>query len=291
MAECRPVKPFPNDRTTLLTVCATIGLLCFGACSFGSSPDPKPASAEQTILDGSRDKPADPQLDLLFDQLNTLHFSGRLPDVKVMWAEDLDRFDIGDYRLNGMTDGRIILIKPALLNDDAEVRRTLCHEMVHVKLIIAGHASTAHDAPFQNELRRVFDDGCFHAIWATAEERASLKAWIESERTRLDAARAQIDAQGTAIEHGTNEVERAFAELNERIRSANASGSGWPSSDETAAAERHRAALNDSIRAYNAAVAANEQDLATFNEVVQRYNLMLAYPDGLAEDRAKGLIR
>ena len=243
------------------------------------------------MLDASRDKPADPKLDLLFDQLNTLHFSGALPDVKVMWAEGLDRFDIGDYRLNGMTDGRIILIKPALMNDDAEVRRTLCHEMVHVKLVAAGHASTAHDAPFQSELGRVFDEGCFHAIRATAEERASLEEWIESERRRLDAARAQIDAQSSAIERGADEVERAFAALNERIRSANAAGSGWPSSDETAAAERQRAALNDSIRAYNAAVAANERDLAAFNEAVQRYHLMLAYPDGLAEDRAKGLIR
>src|SRR5690606_28796631 len=124
-------------------------------------------------------------------------------------------------------------MKRALPTDDAEPRRTRCHDMAHAKLIAPGHSSTAHDAPFQNELRRVFEDGCFHAIWGTAEERASLKAWIESERQRLDAARAQIDAQGTAIERGTREVERAFVELNERIRSANAAGSGWPSSDET----------------------------------------------------------
>jgi hypothetical protein len=284
--------PFPHNRATPLALCAAIGCLMYlAACSFDSSREPKPASAEQTTLDGLRNEPADPELDLLFDQLNTLHFSGRLPDVKVLWGEDLDRFDIGDYRLNGMTDGRIILIKPALLDDDAEVRRTLCHEMVHVELITAGHASTAHDAPFQNELRRVFEDGCFHAISATAEEHASLKAWIESERQRLDAARAQIDAQSTAIERGRRDVDRAFAELNERIRTANAAGSGWPSSDETAAVERHRAELNDNILTYNAAVAANERDLATYNEAVQRYNLMLAYPDGLAEDRAKGLIR
>jgi hypothetical protein len=243
------------------------------------------------MLDASRDRAADPELDLLFDQVNTLHFSGRLPDVKVMWGEDLDRFDSGDYRLNGMTDGRIILIKPALMDDDAEVRRTLCHEMVHVKLITAGHASTAHDEPFQSELRRIFDEGCFHAIRASAEERASLKARIDSERTRLDAARAHVEGQSVAIEQARDRVERALAELNARIRSANAAGSGWPSSDETASTERQRAALNDSILSYNAAVAANGRDEASFNEGVQRYNLMLAYPDGLAEDRAKGLIR
>lgn len=243
------------------------------------------------MLDASRDKAADPQLDLLFDQLNTLHFSGQLPDVKVMWGEDLDRLDIGDYRLKGMTDGRIILVKPALKNDDADVRRTLCHEMVHVRLITAGHESTAHGDPFQRELRRVFDEGCFHAIWAAPEEKASLKEWIDAERARLDAVRAQVEAEGAAIERETDRVERAFAELNERIRAANATGSGWPSRDETAAAEGQRAALNDSILAYNAAVAATERDQARFNDAVQRYNLMLAYPDGLAEDRAKGRIR
>lgn len=243
------------------------------------------------MLDASRDKPADPQLDLLFDQLNTLHFRGQLPDVKVMWGEDLDRLDVGDYRLKGMTDGRIILVKPALKNDDADVRRTLCHEMVHVRLITAGHESTAHGDPFQRELRRVFEEGCFHAIWAPPEEKASLEDWIDAERARLDAVRAQVEAEGAAIQRETDRVERAFAELNERIRAANAAGSGWPSADETAAAERQRTALNDSILAYNAAVAANQRDQASFNEAVRRYNLMLAYPDGLAEDRAKGRIR
>ena len=286
------MKPIPHKPTTLLAIFTGIGcLLHLAACSFDSSRDPKPASAEQAMLDASRDKAADPQLDLVFDQLNILHFSGQLPDVKVMWAEDLDSFDIGDYRLHGLTDGRIILIEPALMTDDAEVRRTLCHEMVHVRLITAGHGSTAHDAPFQSELRRVFDDGCFHAIRASVEERASLKEWLESERTKLDAARAQVEAQSSAIERDTDRVERAFAELNDRIRDANAAGFGWPSSDEAASADRQRAALNDRILAYNAAVATNERDQARFNEAVQRYNLMLAYPDGLAEDRAKGLIR
>ncbi|MEX2661110.1 MAG: hypothetical protein WD227_04230 [Vicinamibacterales bacterium] len=49
--------------------------------------------------------------------------------------------------------------------------------------------------------------------------------------------------------------------------------------------------MNESTLTFNTPVAANGRDLARFDEEVERHNLMLAYPDGLAEDRAKGLIR
>ena len=252
---------------------------------------PGPTSPERAIIEASREEPGDANLGVLFRQLNARHFDGRLPAAKVLWSERLDRLDVGDYRLNGMTDGTIILLKSALQNDDAEVRRTLCHEMVHVQLFSGGQTSTAHDAAFQNELRRVFDSGCFEATWAPAEEKAALGEWIAAERARLDAAHAQVNAQGESIKAETARVEQLVAELNERITAANAAGSGGPSAEEVADAERQRTALNDSILAYNSAVAANNRDRDTFNDAVQRHNLMLAYPDGLAEDRAKGLIR
>ena len=190
-----------------------------------------------------------------------------------------------------MTDGRIILIKPALLNDDAEVRRTLCHEMVHVKFLAEGQRSTAHDAPFQGELRRIFEEGCFEAIWAPPEEKVSLGEWLDAERARLDGARLYAEAPLAAIELETERVEGLVSALNERIRLANAAGSGWPPAEEAEAAERQRRALQERIVAYNSAVADNGKDQARFNEAVARHNLMMVYPDGLAEDRAKGLIR
>lgn len=248
-------------------------------------------SPQHALLEAARDKPADPSLGLLFKELNAQHFDGGLPDVKVLWDAGLDRLDEGDYRLNGMTDGKIILIKAALKNDEEDVRRTLCHEMVHVRFLAGGTKSTAHDALFQEELRRIFEDGCFPAILASPEEKVSLEEWIDTERTRLDAARTQADAQLAALKLETERVERTIADLNERIRLANAAGSGWPSPQETQMAQQQRSALNDSIEAYNTVVAVNERDSVRFNEAVQRYNLMVAYPDGLAEDRAKGLVK
>ncbi|MEX2661106.1 MAG: SprT-like domain-containing protein [Vicinamibacterales bacterium] len=274
-----------------LLVCAAIGGLVYLLDDVSGTPArPELASQQQVILDASRNKAADADLSLLFDELNARHFSAGLPNVKVLF-EDLDPLNAGEYRQNGMTDGTTVLLNAALEDDDDEVRRTLCHEMVHVKFFAAGQKSTAHDDPFQNELRRIFDDGCFEAIWATEEEKASLGEWIQSERTRLDLAHAQTDAQAVWIRQETDRIERMFAELNERIARANAAGSGWPTPEESQTAERQRSALNDSILTYNTAVAANERDRALFNDAVQRQNLMLAYPDGLAEDRAKGLIR
>jgi len=275
-----------------LGVCVAVGGLVYvlSRTPVTTAP-PQLQSMEQVILDAAQHKPEDSGLGLLFEQLNARHFSGRLPDTKVLWESDLDRLDVGDYRLNGMTDGKRILLKAALKDDDASIRRTLCHEMVHVKFIAAGNGLTTHDSLFQSELRRIFNGGCFHAIWASPEEKASLKQWIESERARLDAGRLQVSAQGAAVKLAADGIERTFTELNERIRIANAAGSGWPRRDEIETAERQRTDSNNSIVAYNAALAGIERDQAQFNDVVHRYNLMLVYPDGLAEDRAKGLIR
>lgn len=252
---------------------------------------PAPTSLEAATMDMYRDKPGDPELGELYGQLNARHFDGRLPKIKVIWAGDLDRHDIGDYRLNGMTDGSLILLKASLEKDRAETRRTLCHEMVHVKLITDGIRSTAHDAVFQKELRRLHEEGCFHAIRAPADEREELKRWIEAERARLEDARRRLDVEASWIERETERVSRLFEDLNERIHRANAAGSGWPSPDETTRAEREQAALNERIAAHNAAVSAHGAEQARFNQAVERYNLMLAYPDGLAEDRVKGVIR
>jgi hypothetical protein len=284
-----------GDRRLKIILVIALGVAVGLALAVGTASHtparPGPASPERAMLDAYRGTPGDAELGRLFSELNVLHFDGRLPAVKVTWASGLDRFDAGDYRLNGMTDGSIILLKTVLQGDEGETRRTLCHEMVHVKLIAAGNTSTAHDGGFQQELRRLLDEGCFHALWSSPDERAALKGWIETERNRLDAARARIEEQSASVQEESDRVDRAFAELNERIRIANAAGSGWPSPGETDDAERQKVALNGSIAAYNAAVAANAADQARFNEEVRRYNLMLAYPDGLAEDRAKGLIR
>ena len=248
---------------------------------------PAIASPQRAVFDSARHKPEDPGLGLLFDDLNARHFSGELPNVKVLWHEDLHRLDKGEYRQNGMTDGSIILINPALKEDDAEVRRTLCHEMVHVKLMTGPHRSAAHDMAFQGELSRIFDGGCFEAIRASPEEKRALEEWIQAERARLDLARLQVEAQGATVKLESERVGQTIAALNTRISSANAARSGWPSPDELAAAERQRTAVAESLAAYNAAVAEVARDQEAFNEAVRRYNLMQAYPDGLAEDRVR----
>src|SRR5215216_2456564 len=81
-------------------------------------------SAKRAMLDTAQTQPEDAALGSLSRQLNLRHFAGTLPTVKVMWSSDLDRLDSGDYRLNGMTDGKVILLKAALQKDEENTRRT-----------------------------------------------------------------------------------------------------------------------------------------------------------------------
>jgi len=136
-----------GDRRLRIILVIALGAAIGLAFALGIAPytsaRPASASPERAMLDAYRDTRGDADLGHLFNELNARHFGGGLPPVPVAWAGDLDRFDIGDYRLNGMTDGRIILLKTALQDDGAEIRRTLCHEMVHVRLIAVGHAVQA----------------------------------------------------------------------------------------------------------------------------------------------------
>jgi hypothetical protein len=122
-----------NGRETSLAialgVCVAIAGLVYLLDGVSRTPArPELESLQQTILDASRNEAGGADLSVLFDELNARHFGGGLPNIKVLW-EDLDRLDVGEYRQNGMTDGKVVLLNASLRDDDAGVRRTLCHEL------------------------------------------------------------------------------------------------------------------------------------------------------------------
>jgi hypothetical protein len=89
-----------NTRESILAValvvCAAIGGLAYLTGESGMSASRGSRSPEEVLFDASRDKPGDADLGLLFEELNARHFSGALPNVKVLWDEDLHRLDVGD---------------------------------------------------------------------------------------------------------------------------------------------------------------------------------------------------
>jgi hypothetical protein len=170
---------------------------------------------------------------------------------------------------------RVILINPALQADPAALNRTLSHEMVHAYLSTIGESSTDHGPAFQSALKRLAGEGAFRAIAADPEERARLRAWIEAESARLEADQRAAVREAAEIDREAAELEAWLAALT-------------PADDAGSAEHRtsvdvfnaRREAYNRRVGAANLRAERGRADVADFNQQVERYRLMLAYPDG-----------
>ena len=212
--------------------------------------------------------PSDPALAAEYQAINTEYFEGRLPSVTIRWEPRLA--GIGpliaeDFRLEGITDGKLILLNPAIENDDELFRRTLVHEIVHVATRDQEPDKTQPHGPvFQSRLRWLSEQGAFVGKVATEEEKQALRQAISTGMSELTKAeetlrqtRAQLDADTARIQGQPDDPDRrvAVADL------------------------QHRADL------YNSDVLRFNGDVARVNRMVEEYNLMQAYPDGLDRER------
>jgi len=253
------------------------------------------ADALQTeLLRENLNHPADPALAKRFAEINAKHFFNSLPAIPVVWEPRLA--DVGTlagrtFTLLGMFgqsgDREIILLHPDLRNDPAGLDRALCHEMIHAYLLSVGDTSTDHGQAFRKVLHRLLNEGAFVSLEASPEERATLRAWLDTEAARLAAERKSLDALAPEIEAERLEIERAVESLNARASAANAAGRVGPSPEEVAILNTQRDAYN------NRAAAMNRRGLEfriaqdEYNLQAARYNLMATYPDGLDEPKGK----
>jgi hypothetical protein len=269
-------------------VWTTLAVLALGVAAWGvwsafeitaagsAELTPTPVQAlQQDLLHENVGRPGDPRLSLLFHDMSVQYFGGQLPAIPVRWEPDLARVGplvARQFALKGMfgTIGSrsVILLNPDLGADSAALKRALAHEMVHAYLTVTGDSSTDHGPAFQAVLQRLSREGAFEGIAASGAEREQLHAWLDAESARLDAERKEMDQFGADINAERGEIERALAKPD---RSAEAT-----------------AALTARLDAYNQrAVEANDRserdraDVEHFNHEVERYNLMLVYPDGM----------
>jgi hypothetical protein len=245
------------------------------------SPALSPADArQQEILRESLELAGDPSLERMYQAINVKHFGAALPAMPVLYERRLDevgRLANQTFTLKGMF-GRAgkrmaILLHPDLRSDPRELERALCHEMVHAYLFTTGDTTSNHGAAFQGVLKRLADEGAFAGVVASEEDRVQLRAWLDAESARLDAERHSMDLIGAEIARERSEVERAFSDLTARGSAATA--------EEIAAVDARRNAYNDRAIDANARAARDRADVAEFNRQVERYNLMITYPDGL----------
>jgi hypothetical protein len=158
---------------------------------------------------------SDPVLADEYQTISARYFGGGLPSVRVRWEWRLD--DIGPliaegFRLEGVTNGRVILLHPALQDDPKQLRRVLCHELVHVAL---WDRSDGHGPRFQTRLRRLATEGAFEGLVATDEERAELRTSLDRRSQEMDRDMSRLRGDWSEVD-GTSAAR--VAEYNARVR-------------------------------------------------------------------------
>ena len=248
-----------------------------------------PLSAEeakkQELLRLNAHLESDPELASEYQAINTRYFDGRLPPVRIRWEARLN--DVGplisdQFRLEGLTDSHLILLNPTLHGDAPGLRRVLCHEMVHVEI---WDRHDEHGPLFQASLRRLLDLGAFDGIVATEEERAQLLTSMQARARTLDEEGASIASARTALDADVAAAQAEIDDLNARTAAANQRHGGWPPDSEREAIARRARELQERTTEHNARVARFQSAIADYNQLVERYNLMASYPDGLDRQR------
>jgi predicted SprT family Zn-dependent metalloprotease len=263
-----------------------------------------PAEArESQIVGQDGGKPGDSELDKDYMEVNEKFFGNNLPKIPVLWEPKLD--EVGPLKGKGFIEEGLASANPELIllntvnrGKRDELRRVLCHEMVHIYLFTKGDTKTHHGPAFQTELHNLLLAGAFQGVWATEEERSSLKTWLKNESHRLHAEAVELKRGNTELDEASEELgqqktllEQEYLEMNQRITLANQQGNSWPTDGEIEAFkdkgrifDRQTANFNAEVTAFNKSIANHDARLKTFNYAVRRYNLMMAYPDGLDGD-------
>ena len=178
-----------------------------------TQPPDERRSAE--LFDRNRNMPSDPDLATDYENINLEYFANILPAPQVRWETglaDLGPMIAEHFSIQGLTDGRMILINPAIERDADQRRRALCHEMVHMAVWLQ---DKAHGPIFQERLRELSLRGAFKGIVATDQEKDATLATLQRERTDIDEAERTLLSDRKSLD-ATSQA--AVEEFNARVR-------------------------------------------------------------------------
>jgi hypothetical protein len=178
-------------------------------------PLPPDQVRSSELFERNRDMPSDPDLAAEYDEINDEYFSNVLPPPRTRWESGLAELGpmiAENFAIQGLTDGRLILLNPAVEHDPEQRRRALCHEMAH--MAVWGQ-DTGHGALFQERLRELANRGAFKGIAATDEERDALHTRLARDRAAIEHdERALLDERETLDRTSQSAVDG----FNDRVR-------------------------------------------------------------------------
>ena len=101
------------------------------------SPPAAPGDANRTeaLLRENANLEPDPELLDRYRDIDARYFARGLPPASLRWEPRLA--EVGpliaeNFRLEGATDGHVIILNPAIRGDEQQLKHVLCHEIVHV---------------------------------------------------------------------------------------------------------------------------------------------------------------
>jgi hypothetical protein len=283
-------------NTALGVTVAAAGMAFLAARGYGrvirvpaASAPIRPASLEQAKTDElfrlNAKLASAPGLASEYDAINAQFFDGRLPAVAVRWearlAEIGPMIAVG-FRLEGATDGHLILLNPALQDDQQALRRTLCHEIVHVA---TRDQVEPHGPLFQSRLRKLSEQGAFTGTVATEEEKQELSRTVGTATSELEKTAASLRRVRSELDADTAQVQADVDDFNARSAAANQRGADWPAASERESVDVRRRRLEERVADYDFRLRRHNDGVADANRLIEQYNLMVAYPDGLDRER------
>jgi hypothetical protein len=212
---------------------------------------PTPASSADApsaaLFERNRNMPADPDLAAEFDEINTNYFHNVLAPTVTRWESGLA--ELGPAIAEGFTVQGLTDGHVILLNP------SVMHDadqrrraLCHEMVHVAVWAQDVEHGPvFQDQLRQLSLLGAFKGIIASEEEKDAALARIQRTRVELETEERTLNSDRDAV-------------------------------DRTSQA---------AVDAFNARARRQQEAVAVYNRLVEQYNLMISYPDGLARERLK----
>ena len=176
---------------------------------------PLPSDPKRELFDRDQTMPSDPDLAAEYETLNDQYFSNILPAPQVRWESALDALGPAiaeGFSVQGLTDGRTILINPAVEHDADQRRRALCHEMVHMAVWTE---DKEHGPIFQERLRQLSLRGAFKGVVATDQEKDATLAALQRQRGDIDAVERALLSDRESLDRTSQAAVDAY---NARVR-------------------------------------------------------------------------